>query len=376
MRRSRAPRSGPRGEQHISQRPGPRREHQDVNGEGLTYQGAGVDIAAGERAVERIKAHVRSTFRPEVVGDIGGFGGIFELGSLPYRDPLLVSSTDGVGTKSVLAAQLGRFDTIGLDVVAMSVDDIAAHGAEPLFFLDYISVGKLVPEVIDDIVAGVARGCREARCALLGGEMSEHPGVMAEGEFDLVGFAVGVVERESLLPRGVRPGDQVVGIGSPGLRCNGYSLARRAIERSGANLDAPAWRGARHSLGAELLRPSVIYAAALRHLGTQVEVHALSHVTGGGIAGNLSRVLPANCDAVVQRGRWEEPRIFSVIQEAGDISDDEMEHVFNLGVGMLAVVASGDVHVTLDTIRAAGHDAWLIGEIIEGHGQVAVDRER
>jgi phosphoribosylformylglycinamidine cyclo-ligase len=205
--------------------------------------------------------------------------------------------------------------------------------------------------------------------------MSEHPGLMAEGEFDLVGFGVGVVERSSLLPRGVRAGDQVVGISSPGLRCNGYSLARRAVERSGAQLDAPAWRGARHSLGAELLRPSVIYAPALRQLTTHVEVHALSHVTGGGIGGNLNRVLPAHCDAVVQRGRWEEPRIFSVIQEAGDISDDEMEHVFNLGVGMLAVVASGDVHLTLDTIRSAGYDAWPIGGIIDGRGQVAIDRE-
>jgi len=340
--------------------------------ERLTYRAAGVDIEAGDQAVELIKEHVRSTFRPEVVGDIGGFGGLFELGQLPYRNPLLVSSTDGVGTKSLLAAQLGRFDTIGIDLVAMSVDDIAAHGAEPLFFLDYISVGKLVPGHIDQIVSGVAHGCRDAGCALIGGEMSEHPGVMAEGEFDLVGFAVGVVERDALLPTGVRPGDQIIGLSSPGLRCNGYSLARRAVAQAGLDLDAPAWRGARHSLGAELLRPSEIYARALAQLRRHAEVHALCHVTGGGIAGNLVRILPADCDAVVERGRWEEPRIFSVVQAAGDIGDDEMEHVFNLGLGMLAVVPAGDAHRALDAIRAAGHESWLVGEIVAGRGRAVV----
>jgi phosphoribosylformylglycinamidine cyclo-ligase len=343
-------------------------------GDGLTYSGAGVDIAAGENAVELIKEHVRSTFRPEVVGDIGGFGGLFSLAKLRYRDPLLVSSTDGVGTKSLIAAQVGRFDTIGEDVVAMSVDDIAAHGAEPLFFLDYISVGKVVPEHIDEIVKGVARGCRKAGCALLGGEISEHPGVMVEGEFDLVGFAVGVVERGALLPSGVKAGDRIIGLASPGLRCNGYSLARRAFTAAGRQLDGPAWRGARHSLGAELLMPSVIYAPAMARLRRHVEVHAFCHVTGGGIPGNLSRVLPHDCDAVVERGRWEEPRIFSMIQQVADVSDDEMEHVFNLGVGMLAVIAESDVYRAIDGARAAGQDAWLIGEIVDGHGQVAIER--
>ena len=324
--------------------------------------------------MELIKEHVRSTFRPEVVGDIGGFGGLFSLAALDYREPLLASSTDGVGTKSLIAAQTGRFDTIGIDLVAMSVDDIAAHGAEPLFFLDYISVGKLVLDHLDQIVAGVARGCREAGCALLGGEMSEHPGLMAEGEFDLVGFAVGVVERSEILPRGVRAGDRIIGFASPGLRCNGYSLARRALADAGLDLDAPAWRGARHSLGAELLRPSVIYARAVHGLRHHVEVHALCHVTGGGIPGNLARVLPRECDAVIERARWEEPRIFSEIQALGNVSDDEMEHVFNLGLGMLAVVPPGEVHHALDSVRAAGPEAWLVGEIIDGHGRVIVER--
>jgi phosphoribosylformylglycinamidine cyclo-ligase len=357
VRRGRGPRSG-----------------DNAGGDQLTYADAGVDIAAGEKAVELIKEHVRSTFRHEVVGDVGGFGGLFDLARLPYRDPLLVSSTDGVGTKSVIAAQMRRYDTIGLDVVAMSVDDIAAHGAEPLFFLDYVSVGHLVPEQVAEIVSGVAHGCRDAQCALLGGEMSEHPGVIAEGDFDLVGFAVGVVERPLLLPAGVQAGDAVVGFASPGLRCNGYSLARRAIERAGLRLDSPAWRGARHSLGAELLRPSEIYAPALVELRRHAEVHAYCHVTGGGIPGNLTRVLPPGCDAVVRRDRWEEPRIFSVIQEAGDVPDEEMEHVFNLGLGMLAVIAPGDVHRALDQVRSSGHDAWLVGEILDGNGRVAVVR--
>src|ERR1700681_1050392 len=215
----------------------------------LTYSDAGVDIGAGEKAVELIKAHVRTTFRSEVIGDVGGFGGLFALDWKRYREPILVSSTDGVGTKSVIARLAHRRDKIGIDCVAMSVDDIAAQGAEPLFFLDYISVGKLVPDEIDEIVSGVAEGCRRARCALLGGEMSEHPGVMEPGEFDLVGFAVGVAERARVLPKGGRTGDRIVGISSPGLRCNGYSLARAAlIDRAARDLEGAAWPGAHHSL--------------------------------------------------------------------------------------------------------------------------------
>jgi phosphoribosylformylglycinamidine cyclo-ligase len=311
-----------------------------------------------------------------VVGDVGGFGGLFDLAPLGYRDPLLVASTDGVGTKAVLAHDLGRYTTIGVDCVAMSVDDIATHGAEPLFFLDYVSVGQLVPEQIDEIVAGVAQGCREAGCALLGGEMSEHPGVMAPGEFDLVGFAVGVVERDALLPGRVAPGDRVDGLHSPGLRCNGYALARRAVEQAGRSLTGPAWPGARHSLGAELLRPSVVYTSALRDLRRRVDVHALAHVTGGGIPGNLQRVLPPDCDADVARGTWDEPRIFAELQAAGGITDDEMEHVFNLGIGMLAVVAAADAPRAVDTLRRAGQAAWIVGEIMGGTGRVSISPDR
>jgi phosphoribosylformylglycinamidine cyclo-ligase len=344
-------------------------------GEPLSYATAGVDITAGEKAVELIKSHVRSTFRPEVVGDIGGFGGLFALDWKRYRDPLLVASTDGVGTKSLIARLTGRRSTIGIDCVAMSVDDIAAQGAEPLFFLDYVSIGKLVPEEIDEIVAGVAEGCRRAGCALLGGEMSEHPGVMDEGEFDLVGFAVGVVDRANALPGRVRAGDAIVGFGQPGLRCNGYSLARAALlDRAGRSLDDPAWPGAHHSLGEELMNPSEIYAPAMLRVREHVGVHAFAHITGGGLPGNVNRVLPDNCDAVVQRGRWEEPRIFGEIQRAGDVPDAEMEHVFNLGVGMVAIVADHDALRTVDAIRAAKHDAWVIGEVVDGHGNVHVER--
>jgi phosphoribosylformylglycinamidine cyclo-ligase len=340
----------------------------------LTYADAGVDIAAGERAVEMIKDHVRSTFRPEVVGDIGGFGGLFSLGRLPYDDPMFVSATDGVGTKSLIAQLTGRYETIGVDCVAMSADDIAAHGAEPLFFLDYVSVGKLVPEQVDEIVAGVARGCRDAGCALVGGEMSEHPGILDPGEFDLVGFAVGVVDRADLLPAGVRPGDAIIGIASPGLRCNGYSLARRALlDLAGRSLDEPAWRGAHHSLGDELLVPSVIYTKALLELRRHVPVHAFVHVTGGGIPGNLVRVLPQHCHAVVRRGRWEEPRIFAEIQAAGNVADEEMEQVFNLGTGMLVVLPRPEAHRALDTVRSAGHEAWIIGEVVDGTAGVTIE---
>ena len=336
----------------------------------LTYTDAGVDTAAGEKAVELIKEHVRSTFRPEVVGDVGGFGGLFAFPGDRFRDPLLVASTDGVGTKAVVAQLTGRYRTIGIDCVAMSVDDVAANGAEPLFLLDYISVGKLVPETIDEIVAGVAEGCRRAGCALLGGEMSEHGEVMEPGEFDLVGFAVGVVERSRVLPANVRPGDAIVGMGSGGLRCNGYSLARRALlDVDGRDLDGPAWGGARHSLADELLRPSVVYAPSMLELRGRVDVHAFAHVTGGGIAGNLARVLPDDCDAVIRRDSWERPRIFAEVQSAGAVADAEMEEVFNLGLGMLAVVPGDAVQPALDSARAAGHEAWLVGDITDGRGK-------
>ncbi len=337
------------------------------------YRAAGVDLEAAEEAVERIRAVVASTARPEVVGAIGGFGGFFALDPGRYRQPLLVSTTDGVGTKSEVARLVGRYDTIGLDCVAMSVDDLAVCGAEPLFFLDYVSVGKNDPAMIEAIVTGVAAGCKQAGCALVGGEISEHAGVMEPGQFDLVGFAVGVVEADGRLPKGVKSGDRVVGIASPGLRSNGYTLARKVlIEPGNRPLDEPAWAGADVSLGEELLRPSVIYSPAMRRLADDVEVHAFAHVTGGGIPGNLSRVLPSGLGAEVRRGSWPEPRIFAVVAEAGGVDDEEMARVFNLGLGMLAVVPEGEVPSAVASLRSSGHAAYEVGRIIDGAGVAVV----
>ncbi|MGI8754470.1 MAG: phosphoribosylformylglycinamidine cyclo-ligase [Acidimicrobiales bacterium] len=339
---------------------------------GETYQGAGVDIAAGEEAVERIKDKVRSTFRPEVIGDIGGFGGLFSFANHRFRHPVLVSSTDGVGTKALIAQAADRFDTIGVDLVAMCVDDLVCQGAEPLFFLDYIAVGKLDPDHIEQLVEGVAEGCRQAGCALIGGEMAEHPGAMEPGEFDLVGFAVGVAERDLLITgEQVRPGDIVIGLPSPGLRSNGYSLARRVLlERDGRSLDDPAYEGAHHTLAEELLTPSVIYAPAVLALQRQVEVRAVAHITGGGLAGNLTRVLPKGVDVDLDPRRWEEPRVFAEIRRAGEIDDAEMRKVFNLGLGMVVVVSAEEAFRAIDLLRTNGHRAVEIGEVRKGDGQI------
>lgn len=344
--------------------------------EGATYRDAGVDLAAAADAVERLRAHAASTWRPEVLGGLGGFGGLFALSSGSTGEPVLVATTDGVGTKAAVAAVTRRYDTIGLDAVAMSTDDLAATGAEPLFFLDYLSVGRIDPVMVERIVAGVAEGCRRAGCALLGGEISEHPGLMAEGHFDLVGFAVGLAQRSRLLPAGVGTGDVIVGVASPGLRSNGYSLARKILlERVGRPLDGPAWEGADHTLADELLRPSVIYSPTLRELRARVEVHALAHVTGGGIPGNLSRVLPPGTSAVLRRGSWEEPRIFAELQREGQVSDMEMERVFNLGLGMLAVVAQGEASRAVEVLEAAGERAYLVGKVVDGDGGVLLGRD-
>jgi phosphoribosylformylglycinamidine cyclo-ligase len=341
-----------------------------------TYKGAGVDITAGEEAVEAIKSMVRSTYRPEVIGDIGGFGGLFAFPQHRFTNPVLVSSTDGVGTKALIAQTVGRFETIGIDLVAMCVDDLVCQGAEPLFFLDYIAVGKLDPGHIKQLVRGVVQGCQEAGCALIGGEMAEHPGAMEPGEFDLVGFAVGVAERDRLITgQRVQPGDALIGLPSPGLRSNGYSLARRVLlDRAARPLDGPAFEGAHHDLAEELLRPSVIYAPAVLAVERVVDVHAVAHITGGGLPGNLSRALPDDADAVVDRSSWEPPRIFDEIQALGDIDNDEMERVFNLGVGMVVVVAPDDAYRAIDVLRGQGHAARQIGAVAPGTGQVRLLR--
>ncbi len=345
---------------------------------GETYASAGVDIAAGEAAVARIAEKVRTTFRPEVIGDIGGFGGLFEFAQHRYRRPVLVSSTDGVGTKALVAKAADKFDTIGIDLVAMCVDDLVCQGAEPLFFLDYIAVGHLDPSHIEQLVEGVAEGCRQAGCALIGGEMAEHPGAMEPGDFDLVGFAVGVVERDQILGADkVSNGDVLIGLASPGLRSNGYSLARHVLlEKAKLPLDGPAFAGATHSLADELLVPSVIYAPAIAALQRAVDVSAVAHITGGGLPGNLNRALPQNLDAVVDMSTWESPRIFGEIARLGAIDDDEMAKVFNLGIGMVAVVPADEAYRALDVLRTAGVTATRIGVVERGRGEVRLVGQR
>jgi phosphoribosylformylglycinamidine cyclo-ligase len=317
-----------------------------------SYKAAGVDLDAADETVARLARHVRSTRRPEVLGDIGGFGGLVAVPG-GYEDPVLVSSTDGVGTKLKVAETARRFDTIGIDLVAMCVDDIAVQGADPLFFLDYVGVGRLVPSVVEDIVAGVAEGCRQAGCALVGGEVAEH----GDGHsMDLAGFCVGVVSRTDVLTgAAIEPGDAVVGLLSPGLRSNGYSLARAVL-------------GNDPDLADELLRPSVIYSPLMQALRTAVSVHGFAHITGGGLPGNVSRVLPTACDAVIRTGSWPVPAIFGEIQRRGDVADDEMRRVFNLGIGMIAVVPRDAADTAVDVLG----DAVVVGEIVAGSGRVRI----
>jgi phosphoribosylformylglycinamidine cyclo-ligase len=325
---------------------------------GATYAGAGVDIRAGDAAVERMKG---------LVAGIGGFGGQFPLNMDRFTHPVLVASTDGVGTKLMVAQATGRYDSVGIDLVAMCVDDLVCVGAEPLFMLDYIATGKVDPERIETVVSGVHEGCRLAGCALIGGETAEHPGAMAPDDLDIAGFAVGAVEQGAQLgPERVVEGDVIVGIPSPGLRSNGYTLARHVLlERAGLDLGDPAWAGADHSVADELLRPSVIYTPAV--LGAQAalggRLHACAHITGGGIVGNLPRVLPAGLGARLVRSSWTEPPIFGEIRRLGAVAEDEMDRVFNRGVGMALVIASESADAALAALDEAGQPSTVIGAV-------------
>jgi phosphoribosylformylglycinamidine cyclo-ligase len=338
-------------------------------GEGLSYAAAGVDIAAGERAVDLIKAAVATTARPEVVGGLGGFAGLFDASKLTgYRRPLLATATDGVGTKVVLARQLGVYDTIGIDLVGMVVDDLAVCGAEPLFMTDYVVCGQVRPERVAAIVSGVARGCVLAGCALIGGETAEHPGHLDADDFDLAGAATGVVEADGLLgPDRVAPGDAVIAMASSGLHSNGFSLVRRVLDRAGLALDqAPPELG--RPLGEELLTPTRIYARDCLALAEDCDVHAFAHVTGGGLALNLARVLPGGADAVLDRATWTPPPVFGLLAGHGGIAAPELERVFNMGVGMVAVIGAGDADRALPLLASRGVPAWPIGEITTGTG--------
>jgi phosphoribosylformylglycinamidine cyclo-ligase len=341
-----------------------------------TYAAAGVDVAAGDAAVDRIAGLIRSADRPGVLGSIGGFAGRFSLADAGYHDPVLVAATDGVGTKLEVAREAGVFSTVGIDLVAMCVDDLVCTGAAPLFFLDYVAVGQVDPDRIAEIVGGIDAACLEVGCALLGGETAEHGGVMAPDQFDLAGFAVGAVERDRQLGADrVASGDVLVGLASGGLRSNGYSLARHVLfERAGLGLTDPAWEGSTRSVQDELLEPCILYTPHVLALiaGHPGRVHAAAHVTGGGLAANLERVLPEHLGAGVDRSAIAVPRIFGEIQRLGGIDAAEMATTFNLGIGMVLVVAPDAVDGIVADARAGGLDAATIGTVQDADGRVRI----
>ena len=341
---------------------------------GATYSEAGVSVEAGDRAVELMKNKVHKTFRPEVVGGIGGFAGLFALDTAKYRKPLLASSTDGVGTKLMIAQQMGIHDTVGVDLVAMVVDDLVVCGAEPLFLQDYVACGEVVPERIVEIVAGIADGCRYAGCSLVGGEVAEHPGMLRPDEYDISGTGIGVVEADEVLGGDrVEVGDTLIALGSSGLHSNGYSLVRHVLLGAGRmKLDTVVEElgSDQRTLGEELLVPTKIYAQDCLALIRECEVHAFAHITGGGIPGNLVRSLPEHLDALVDRSTWRPQPIFDLIAAKGRIDSDEMERTFNQGVGMVAVVAPADVDRAVSLLAARDVDAWILGEVVEGNGHV------
>ncbi len=336
----------------------------------VSYADAGVDLDAAERSVAMLGDIVRRATRPEVLGGIGGFGGLFAFDTTRYREPVLVSSTDGVGTKVDLARQLGVLDTIGQDLVAMVVDDLVVTGAEPLFFNDYLSVGSLDVDRVADVVRGIADGCALAGCALVGGETAEHPGLLGADEFDLAGFGVGVVERDAILgPDRVQAGDALIAMPSSGLHSNGYSLVRRVV----AGLDLAADHGLGAPLGELLLTPTRIHAPDCLALveSAEARVHAFSHITGGGLPGNLPRVLPDHLGAVVDTSSWRWPDIVTWLAEEGPIDEAEMWRTFNCGVGMVAVVDPADAERAVELLVSRGVAAWRMGEVVESGGATA-----
>ena len=352
----------------------------DTTPKHVSYADAGVDTAEGARAVDAIKAAVASTNRPEVIGGLGGFGSCFSAAALKdMDDPVLVSGTDGVGTKLAIAQLLGRHDTVGQDLVAMCVDDVVVIGAEPLFFLDYVAVGKLKAESIAPIVAGIADGCRMSGCALVGGEMAEHPGVMAPDDYDLAGFVVGVVDRPQMIgPELVREGDVILGLASSGIHSNGYSLVRKVVieGRTVEELEQPLEELGGESLADAVLRPTTIYAGGLiRALRAGAPIHAMAHITGGGITENLDRAMPAHLDALVDRGvegvpAWDVPPVISYVIRAAGLTVDEAYRTFNMGVGMCVICDPNDIDLVCELLEAEGFEPFEVGEVVSGTGKV------
>ena len=339
--------------------------------QGLTYASAGVSFEANEAAMKRLKPIVQSTYRPEVLSDVGSFGGLFALGE--YEKPVLVSSTDSVGTKLKVAFMTDRHDTVGFDIVAHCGNDILVQGAESLFFLDYIGTGKLRPEVVEQIVSGLAKGCREIGCALIGGETAELPEFYAEGEYDLVGTIVGVVEQSQLITgSNIEPGDRLVGLSSLGLHTNGFSLARRIV------FDVCGYQADQHipelgtTAGDELLKHHKSYVKSVLMLRKHYDIKGIAHVTGGGLPDNVVRILPPNCCAEIQKDAWEMPPIFPFLQEKGSVDESEMYRVFNMGIGLVLVLPSNQVEAAIDALKAAGESPVLIGVILPEERSVRI----
>ena len=330
----------------------------------ITYKDAGVDIAAGNSFVNMIKPLVKSTFRPEVMAEIGGFGGLFSLNASKYKNPVLVSGTDGVGTKLKIAFMADFHETVGIDLVAMCVNDIIVQGAEPLFFLDYLATGRLLPEKAASIVKGIAEGCRQAGCALIGGETAEMPGFYADEEYDLAGFAVGVVDRDNIIDGScIAVGNRLIGIASSGLHSNGYSLARKLVfERMGLSIDSQL-PGIGRTVAEELLTPTRIYVRSVMNLLKDFRINGIAHITGGGLLENIPRILPRGCRAMVHLPSWERPLLFELLAEAGNVERHEMYRTFNMGIGMVLAVAERDVEDMIDRLNGLGERAWVIGEI-------------
>jgi len=350
---------------------------------GLTYKDSGVDILVGDDFAEKIQHHLRLTYGPNVLNNPGGYAGLFALktNGLLSKDmprPVLAGTTDGVGTKLKIAFMMDKHDTVGIDLVAMSVNDLVCVGAEPLFFLDYIATGKLSQDVLLQVVKGVADGCRQAECALLGGETAEMPGFYQPGEYDLAGFAVGIVDRSRWLkPARVQPGDKMIGLASSGVHSNGYSLVRKVF------FDVAKWRVERHvdefgcTLGEELLRPTVIYSTMiknlLRHYRRKRMIRGIAHITGGGFLGNIPRVLPESCGGRIERGSWPVPPVFEMIRKLGKINDDdEMYRVFNMGIGMVLIVSPVVVDYVIRQLGKAGQPSYLIGEVVKGEHEIKI----
>jgi len=340
----------------------------------LTYKDAGVDIDKGDRFVERIRSAVEATHRPEVLGGLGGFGAPFALDPGKYQEPILISGTDGVGTKLMIAFLADRHDTVGIDLVAMSVNDVLTTGAEPLFFLDYVATGGLEEGKMAAVVQGIAAGCRDAGCALIGGETAEMPGFYRPGEYDLAGFCVGVVDKAKMLgPGRCAAGDTVIGLPSSGLHSNGYSLARKVLlEVCGYSVDQQLQELGR-SVADELLEPTRIYVRSVLGVLAAVDVHALAHITGGGLPGNLNRVLGPELDARLERKAWQPQAIFHLLAREGDVEPAEMFRAFNMGIGFCLVVAAADADRAMDLLRQGGESPLILGEVVAGSGQVVLD---